>query len=145
MSPLGCSCPARPRPWEGSTPPQLCGVRGGRLRPFPSHSRRSLPVLTFTVFVVASLTPTSAPRYRLTRPASGPAWAGARLRIPFPLQAQSAAGATGSGGGKAGDVGREGGGRGEGGAGRGRERRAGAPPPLARLQTHAPESRFSKP
>lgn len=67
-----------------------------------------LSVLTFTVFVVASQTPTSAPRYRLTRPASGRAWAGARLRTPFPLQAQSAARATGSGGGKAGDLGRVG-------------------------------------
>lgn len=25
---LGCSCPAPPRPWEGSTPPRLCRVRG---------------------------------------------------------------------------------------------------------------------
>lgn len=40
VSPLGCSCPARPRPWEGSTPPQLCGVRGGSLRPFPHTSWR---------------------------------------------------------------------------------------------------------
>ena len=105
--------------------------------PFLALLGGGLSVLTCTVFVVASLTPTSAPRYRLTRPASGPAWAGARLRMPFPLQVQSAAGATGSWGGKAGDVGRVGQGGAES-AGRG------GAPPLARLQTHGPVSPFSK-
>lgn len=39
--PLGCSCQAPPRPWEGSTPPRLCRVRGGgKLRPSPHPGRR---------------------------------------------------------------------------------------------------------
>lgn len=101
----------------GATPPlggvdpasalQSSGVGASSDR-FLTRVGGGLLVLTFTDFVDASLTPTSAPRYRLTRPASGPAWAGARLRMPFPLQAQSAARATGSVGGRAGDVGRVG-------------------------------------
>lgn len=123
--------PGRGRPRLGSAE----SVEGGA-DPFLTLLGGDLSVLTFTVFVVASLTPTSAPRYRLTRPASGPAWAGARLRMPFPLQDQSAARATGSGGGRAGDVG-----------GWGREgprALGGAPLPLARLQTDAPGSSLSK-
>lgn len=59
----------------------------------------------------------------------GPAWAGARLRMPFPLQAQSAARATG-------EWGREAGGdmRRVGWGGAGPSELGGAPPPLARIQ-----------
>lgn len=123
VSPLGCSCSARPRPWEGSTPPRLCGGQVGRFRPFPHRSQGDLSALT-SVCVVASLTPTFAPRYRLTRPASGPAWAGEQRRMPFPLRDQPLA-----------PRGVEEGGRWTwGGWGReGRRTSGGAPPPLARL------------
>lgn len=118
FSPQGCSCPARPRPWEGSTPPQLCGVCKGRLRPCPHPSRRRPVGSDLHRF-----------RGRLPDPHLCSPLPADEARVRAGLGGSAAPNAVSSPGSvsrsRHGEWGREGGGRGEGGAGRGRELRAG--------------------
>lgn len=118
--------PSATPPLGGVDPASALRSPRGRHRPSPPHPSRRRPPASDLHRLRGRLPdpPTSAPRYRLTRPASGPAWAGARLRMPFPLPAQSAARATG-------EWGREGGGD-VGRVGRGRAERAGRGPASSR-------------